>query len=130
MGQFEGRLAAFLNCGTCIVKRCLLHKADLSTVATQYRIDSKASPSSTMQITLEVDYGATLQDPSLLFALHQVQRLWDSRALHTRANAANPNLSILGQAIQHIDKVMDLVENLVEVRARIFGCNLHTHGRL
>lgn len=83
-----------------------------------------------MQSTLEVDYGATLQDPSLLFALHQVQRLWDSRALHTRANAANPNLGILGRAIQHIDKMMDLVESMAEVRARAFERNLRTHDRL
>lgn len=83
-----------------------------------------------MYVTLEVDYGATLEDASFLSALHQVERLGDGRGPHARTNAANPTLSILGQAIQNIDKVMNLVDNMGDVRARFSKCDLRTHCRL
>lgn len=114
VGHFEGCLTAFLDCGARVVKRRFL-RADHPVSAIQHRTNSNASPSSSIYVTLEVDYGATLQDASFLSALHQIERLGDGRGPHAPTNAANPTLSILGQAIQNVDKVMSHVENMVDV---------------
>ena len=79
-------------------------------------MDSRDSPSSTLQVNLSIDHRTTLEDPELTLAMHQIEKLWQNSKTHGKQDCSLKSINILGQAIKHIDHILKFVEGLAEVR--------------
>ena len=72
-----------------------------------------------MQVNLTVDYTATMQDPLVDSAIHQIERLWQNPEVHIVHGSTEQTISALclfGQSIKSLDKLMEFLGDFSEVR--------------
>ncbi|GJE91447.1 C2 domain-containing protein [Phanerochaete sordida] len=97
LGEFQAPLISFL-------------KED-----TEYRLSSRDSPTSTIQVKLALDYSATLEDVEFANAKRQLEKLWQMPSVHAVHAKGAKTLVLLSQAIRYLDKLMDLISGITEL---------------
>lgn len=97
LGEFEARLISILNNDT------------------QYRLSSRTSPISTIRVELAVDQSTTLEDAEIVYAKHQVEKLWQQPCVHAVHERGSRITDFLTQAIRYLDHCVDFLNDVSEL---------------